>query len=55
MTQRHVYHVFMYLCKVDYMMANTFMYVTILSNYNKVMCIILASYRIATVMGTNCQ
>ena len=43
-------HVFMYLYKVDYMMANIFMYVAVTSNYNKVMRIIPASYRVATIV-----
>jgi hypothetical protein len=38
--QTHVYHVVMYLCKVDFMVSNTFTYVAIILNYNKVMCII---------------
>ena len=42
----------MYSCmhaKVDYMMANTFMYATIAFNYKKVTCIVPASsYRVAT-------
>jgi hypothetical protein len=41
---------FLYLCKVDYMVINTFMYVVVTSNYKKVMHIIHASYRVATIV-----
>ena len=40
----------MYLCKVDYMVANTFMYAASTSNYNKVMRIILESHGVATIV-----
>jgi len=46
----HVYHVFMYLCKVDYTTLNTFMYVAMSLNNNKVMRIIPVSYRIANII-----
>ena len=36
--------------KVNYMMANIFVYVVITLNNNKVMCIIHESYRVATVV-----
>lgn len=45
-----VYHVFMYLCKVDYMTVNTFMYVAKSLKYNRVVCTILTSYMIATIV-----
>ena len=37
------------ICKVDYMMANNFVYAIITLNYNKVMHIIPESYRVATI------
>ena len=37
------------ICKVDYMMANTFMYATTTLNYNKVVCIIPKWYRVASM------
>ena len=40
----------MYLCKVDYMMAYIFMYAAETLNYNKVMCIIPASYKVAIIV-----
>lgn len=48
--QTHVYDVFIYLCKVDYMMVNTFMNMAVILNYNKVMRIIPTSYRVATIV-----
>ena len=48
--QTHVHHVFMHLCKIDYMMTNTFMYAAISLKYNKVMCIESATYRAATIV-----
>jgi hypothetical protein len=41
--QTRVYHVFIYLCKHDYMITNNFVYTTTSLNYNKVTCIIHAS------------
>ena len=38
------------ICKVDYMMANTFVYATITLNYNKVMHMIPESYRVGTIV-----
>ena len=37
------------ICKVDYIMADTFMYVVITLNYNKVMHIIPKSHRVANI------
>ena len=37
-------------CKVDYMMANTFVYVAVILNYNNVMHILPELYRVATIV-----
>ena len=42
--------VLMYLCKVDYMMGNNFIYATVILDYNKVMHIIPTTYRVATIL-----
>ena len=36
--------------KVDYMMVNTFMYVTVTLNYNKVMRIMPKTHRVVTIV-----
>ena len=46
--ETHVYHVS--ICKVDYMMVNTFNYAIITLNYNEVMRILPKSYRVATIV-----
>ena len=51
--ETHVYHVSMYLYKVDYMTMNTFMYAVITSNYNKVM--LCALYRVVTIVVPSCH
>ena len=48
--QTHVYHVFMYLYKVDYMMVNTFMYAVVSLNYNKGMHIIPSSNKVVIIV-----
>ena len=48
--QTHLYLVCICLSRVDYMMANTFMYVGMISYYCNGMRIILTSYRVATIV-----
>jgi hypothetical protein len=49
-TNTCVSYIHVSICKVDYTMVNTFMYVAVNLNYNKVMCTIPKSYRAATIV-----
>ena len=45
--------IYVSVCKVDYMMAITFMYAAITSNYNKAICIIPELYKVQLSSNTN--
>ena len=49
-TNTCVSYIHVSICKVDYMMANTFMYVVVTLNFNKVMRIIHKTYRVAIIV-----
>ena len=49
-TNTYVSCIHVSICKVDYMMANTFMYVAVIFSYNKVMRIIPVSYKVASIV-----